>query len=361
MKKRIIYFIVLFFTFVLGIYNVSARACLYGNSLALNFKETEEGSGIFTVDYYVSNSEYYTDIYNFVDPSFITSDDQCLKSIYTCVMSIKDGYDWTDFVVPFSGFKKALQVGDIYLGIFGASLDTETIDDAIGNTFDAADESNWLTAYWTGRSVECGTLSFTPVKDDPIKEENLISSCDKFSELYGNISSAYKEYKACEDLVGDNSNKANVSSCKSKALSKVNSATDDLSTVCNRIMGSYDSTDACISSCLSATKSIATLKKNYLKPDDIDNDCGFSTKLLVWVNNIFKWIKYILPVIVIVFGIVDFIKAIADEKDDEMKKAQSRFIKRLIAAALAFIIPFIITFILEKMGFDANSCGLWGN
>ena len=35
-----------------------------------------------------------------------------------------------------------------------------------------------------------------------------------------------------------------------------------------------------------------------------------------------------------------------------MKKAQDRFVKRLIAAALIFIIPFILGFILDKMGFS---------
>ena len=41
-----------------------------------------------------------------------------------------------------------------------------------------------------------------------------------------------------------------------------------------------------------------------------------------------------------------------------MKKAQGRFVKRLIAAALIFIIPFIIEFVLGKMGFDSNGCGI---
>jgi hypothetical protein len=87
--------------------------------------------------------------------------------------------------------------------------------------------------------------------------------------------------------------------------------------------------------------------------------CGFSGRLLVWANNILRWIKYILPVFVIVLAILDFIKAIGADKDDEMKKAQKRFITRLIAAALVFIIPLIIEFILTKMGFGYDSCGLF--
>jgi len=43
---------------------------------------------------------------------------------------------------------------------------------------------------------------------------------------------------------------------------------------------------------------------------------------------------------------MDFIKAIAAQSEDEMKKAQSRFIRRLIVAALVFIVPFLIEYVL---------------
>ena len=77
------------------------------------------------------------------------------------------------------------------------------------------------------------------------------------------------------------------------------------------------------------------------------------------VMTVLKYVQtYSWPVAVIVLGILDFIKAIATDKDDEMKKAQKRFIIRLIAAALIFIIPFIIEFVLDKMGFIANGCGI---
>ena len=82
-------------------------------------------------------------------------------------------------------------------------------------------------------------------------------------------------------------------------------------------------------------------------------------RLIDFIQNIIKWIKYVLPVLVIVLSIIDFIKAIGSDKDDEMKKAQSNFVKRLIGAALLFLVPLIIELILEKMGFSSNSCGLW--
>ncbi|MBE6139136.1 MAG: hypothetical protein E7174_01330 [Firmicutes bacterium] len=115
----------------------------------------------------------------------------------------------------------------------------------------------------------------------------------------------------------------------------------------------YDSYKySCIDTCLNIQDYIPNLK--------IEDGayCGFSGKLITWVANIIKWGKYLIPVIVIVLGILDFIKAIAADKEDEMKKAQGRFVKRLIAAALIFIVPFIIEFILDKLGFDAFGCGI---
>lgn len=114
--------------------------------------------------------------------------------------------------------------------------------------------------------------------------------------------------------------------------------------------------DACIISCLNdLPERIKEIEGN--KSDT--GECGFSGRLMVWFSNILRWIKYLLPVAVIVLAILDFIKAIGADKDDEMKKAQGRFVKRLIAAALVFIIPLIIEFILDKMGFGYNDCGLF--
>ena len=99
---------------------------------------------------------------------------------------------------------------------------------------------------------------------------------------------------------------------------------------------------------------------NY-NPELDKGECGFSGRLIAWILNILSWIKYIIPVVVILFGIIDFIKATGSEKDDAMKKAQANFVKRLIAAALIFLVPSIIEFILPKFGFDYNSCGIFKN
>lgn len=76
--------------------------------------------------------------------------------------------------------------------------------------------------------------------------------------------------------------------------------------------------------------------------------CGsLGNKVVNWIFRIIRIVRYGIPALLIILSILDFIKAIASESDDEMKKVTTRFTKRLIAAALIFIIPFILDFILK--------------
>ena len=172
-------------------------------------------------------------------------------------------------------------------------------------------------------------------------------------DIYGYRDLIY-EYTSCGDTA----------SCKSDVINRVKELESNIKSYCSNILQNYDYKGGqlkCIDDCLSIKETLDSLKEGTDLQDNITNlgECGFSSRLLVWVSNILRWVKYILPVIVVVFGIIDFIKAISDEKEDEMKKAQKRFVTRLIAAALVFIIPLIIEFVLDKMGFGYNSCGLF--
>jgi len=141
---------------------------------------------------------------------------------------------------------------------------------------------------------------------------------------------------------------------KSKDYSNTKTSLQKLKKYCGSIVKNNDYDDyefSCINLCLNISDYLPGIEFN-------SGTCGFSERLILWIANIIRWVKYIVPVVVIVLGILDFMKAISADKEDEMKKAQQRFIRRLIAAALIFIVPFIIEFILNKMGFDSNGCGI---
>ena len=75
--------------------------------------------------------------------------------------------------------------------------------------------------------------------------------------------------------------------------------------------------------------------------------CGsLGQKIVKWIYKIIRMVRYVIPIIIIILSILDYIKAIGSDSEDEMKKATSKFFKRLIVAAIIFIIPFILEFIL---------------
>lgn len=150
---------------------------------------------------------------------------------------------------------------------------------------------------------------------------------------------------------------------------EVRKVEDEIKSLCRSIFENYDydagsdnpgAQAECIDACMNMKETLNEYKIGTdLADEDNSGECGFSARLLVWISNALRWIKYILPVFVIVLSILDFIKAIGADKEDEMKKAQKKFITRLIAAGLVFIVPLIIEFVLDKMGFGYNDCGLF--
>ena len=71
------------------------------------------------------------------------------------------------------------------------------------------------------------------------------------------------------------------------------------------------------------------------------------------VSMVINTIKVLVPIILIMMGLIDFTKAITKQKEDEIKKAQSIFIKRLIAGVLTFFIVAIVQFAFSIIG-DAS-------
>lgn len=72
------------------------------------------------------------------------------------------------------------------------------------------------------------------------------------------------------------------------------------------------------------------------------------------IQEIWTLFEIAAPILLIVFGSLDFVKATAAADADALKKAGNNFMKRVIAAVLLFLIPFIVSFIL-------TSAGVWGN
>lgn len=70
---------------------------------------------------------------------------------------------------------------------------------------------------------------------------------------------------------------------------------------------------------------------------------------LGWV---FFILKILIPIILIVFGSIDFGKAMLSNKDDEIKKSAKTLVLRAIAGIIIFFIPTVLDFVVEIIGGD---------
>ena len=64
----------------------------------------------------------------------------------------------------------------------------------------------------------------------------------------------------------------------------------------------------------------------------------------------FNYVKVIIPILIILLSIVDFLKVIFSGKDDDMKKAMDKFIKRIIIAVVFILVPLFISIIINISG-----------
>lgn len=76
------------------------------------------------------------------------------------------------------------------------------------------------------------------------------------------------------------------------------------------------------------------------------------------IDSILLYIRIIVPILIILLGSLDFAKAVLSGKEDEMKKAQTTFMKRLIAGVVVFFVPVIVDLVmsLADMIWDYSFC-----
>ena len=70
------------------------------------------------------------------------------------------------------------------------------------------------------------------------------------------------------------------------------------------------------------------------------------------IHIIYLLIQIAIPILLVVFGLIDFIKAIISSKEEEIKKGQQIFIKRLIAGILVFFVFAIVKLVISFAGDD---------
>lgn len=85
---------------------------------------------------------------------------------------------------------------------------------------------------------------------------------------------------------------------------------------------------------------------------------GFTGLIPYVTSTVILIIQIAVPVLLIIWGMLDLGKAVIAQKEDEIKKGQATFFKRLIAAILVF---FVITIVKLVVSFASSNDGNLAN
>lgn len=77
-------------------------------------------------------------------------------------------------------------------------------------------------------------------------------------------------------------------------------------------------------------------------------------KIFNIVSTIITVIKFGVPVLLIIFGMLDLGKAVIASKEDEIKKGQQMFIKRTIAAVIVFFVVVVVQLVVGLAAGDSD-------
>ncbi len=82
---------------------------------------------------------------------------------------------------------------------------------------------------------------------------------------------------------------------------------------------------------------------------------GLPSTFIRLVHTIYNFLQFLVPLVVIILGILDLVKAITSQKEDEIKKGQSTFFKRLIGAVMVFFVFAIVKLVISIVSSMADT------
>ena len=74
---------------------------------------------------------------------------------------------------------------------------------------------------------------------------------------------------------------------------------------------------------------------------------GIPEKIPELTSYVMTLIQIAIPVVLVIMGSLDLMKGITAGKEDEMKKGQQMFVKRLVVAVLIFVVVVIVKFLIS--------------
>lgn len=84
---------------------------------------------------------------------------------------------------------------------------------------------------------------------------------------------------------------------------------------------------------------------------------GVPNALTQIIHYVYLGIQVVIPILLILFGMIELGKAITAQKEDEIKKAQSSFLKKLVLAVIVFLVFTIVQFVFNFAAGDLGEEG----
>ena len=119
---------------------------------------------------------------------------------------------------------------------------------------------------------------------------------------------------------------------------------------CNFYSQSYEKTEESTSSNDKNIHNKVTATEN-----NICNMKDIPMALPIFISNIIKLFKIIVPIVLILMGMIDFTRAVISSDEKQMKESQSRFIRRILAAVIIFFVVAIVQFAFNAIGADNDN------
>ena len=81
----------------------------------------------------------------------------------------------------------------------------------------------------------------------------------------------------------------------------------------------------------------------------IKTACDLPYGLVQMINDVYNLLKIAVPVVLIIMGMIDLLKAVASQKEEEIKKGWQKFVKRTLIGMLVFFVLFIVQLVIDLL------------
>lgn len=82
---------------------------------------------------------------------------------------------------------------------------------------------------------------------------------------------------------------------------------------------------------------------------------GIPGNIVNIVHYVYLGIQIVVPILLILFGMIDLAKSLAAQKEDEIKKAQSGLLKKAITAIIVFLVFTLTSFVFNFAGGEESA------